>query len=140
MRHSTAHVRTASAIQPSAKLSSDAVMGQHHGMTDDPRRSMLAPHVDALEAELRRLGWWQAGPATREMLAFERAFAMDTMAFSQWLQFVFLPAARDMLAGTRALPPSSSLAPHAVREFDGVDEASELEAILRRIDDAVNGR
>ncbi|HET9483688.1 MAG TPA: YqcC family protein [Xanthomonadales bacterium] len=108
-------------------------------MTDDARRTKLAPHVHALEAELRRLGWWQSQPPTPEQLAFQRPFAMDTMAFSQWLQFVFLPIARDMLAGTRTLPPSSSLAPHAVRELDGVDDARELEAILRRIDDAVNG-
>ena len=65
---------------------------------------------------------------------------MDTMAFSQWLQFVFVPMARAMIAGERPLPPSSSLAPHAVREFDGQDEAARLCDILRDIDAAVGGR
>jgi len=104
------------------------------------RRAALAPAVDALEAELRRLGWWQSAPIEPERMQFRAPFGMDTMAFSQWLQFVFVPAARSMLAGERELPPSSMLAPHAVREFDGVDEAWELCDILRRIDEAVNGR
>ena len=107
---------------------------------DRARLAALAPQIDALEAELQRLGWWQSTPIEPEKLQFRSAFAMDTMAFSQWLQFVFVPAARSMLAGERALPPSSMLAPHAVREFDGVDEAYGLCNILRRIDDAVNGR
>ena len=106
--------------------------------SDAERRAALAPEVDALEAELKRLGWWQSTPIEPEKLAFRQAFGMDTMAFSQWLQFVFVPAARDMLAGNRALPPSSMLAAHAVREFDGVDEAEGVCEVLRRIDAAVN--
>jgi uncharacterized protein YqcC (DUF446 family) len=106
--------------------------------SDDARRAALAAEVDALEAELVRLGWWQSAPIEPEKLNFRQPFGMDTLAFSQWLQFVFVPAARDMLAGHRALPPSSMLAAHAVREFDGVDEAAGVCEILRRIDDAVN--
>lgn len=106
---------------------------------DDARRATLAPAVAALEAELQRLGWWQSAPIEPEKLQFRAAFAMDTMAFQQWLQFVFVPAARSMLAGERPLPPSSMLAAHAVREFDGCDEADALCGILRRIDAAVNG-
>lgn len=106
---------------------------------DTQRRAALAPEVDALEAELRRLGWWQSTPIEPERMNFRAAFGMDTMAFSQWLQFVFVPAAREILAGRRDVPPSSSLAAHAVRELDGVDEAQQLCAILRAIDAAVNG-
>lgn len=106
--------------------------------TDAQRRAALAPHIDALEAELRRLGWWQATPIAPEKLEFRSAFGMDTLAFSQWLQFVFVPIAREMVAGDRPLPPSSMLAAHAVREFDGVDEAAHLCDVLHEIDAAVN--
>ena len=107
-------------------------------MNESDRRAELARETDALEAELRRLGWWQSTPIEPERMDFRAAFAMDTMAFSQWLQFVFVPAAREIAAGRRALPPSSHLAAHAVRELDGVEDADALCAILRRIDDAVN--
>jgi uncharacterized protein YqcC (DUF446 family) len=106
---------------------------------DLARLAALAPAIDALETELRRLGCWQSTPIEPEKLQFRAAFGMDTMAFSQWLQFVFVPAARSMLAGERALPPSSMLAAHAVREFDGYDEAGPLCEVLCRIDVAVNG-
>ena len=108
-------------------------------MTATDRRAMLARETDALEAELRRLGWWQATPIEPERMDFRAAFAMDTMAFSQWLQFVFVPAAREIAAGRRDLPPRSMLAAHAVREYDGVDAADALCAILGRIDAATHG-
>ena len=108
------------------------------GRTDEARRAALAPAVAALEAELRRLGWWQVAPIEPERMNFRQAFGMDTMAFAQWLQFVFVPAAREMLAGRRPLPPSSMLAAHAVREFDGVPEADRVCAILRDVDAAVD--
>jgi uncharacterized protein YqcC (DUF446 family) len=103
------------------------------------RLAALAPEVDALEAELRRLGWWQAEPPPPDKMQFRLPFGMDTLAFSQWLQFVFVPAARSMLSGERPLPPSSAVGVHAVREFDGDDAAWELCRILMRVDAAVNG-
>jgi uncharacterized protein YqcC (DUF446 family) len=111
------------------------------GKTDEAtRRAGLASATAELEAELRRLGWWQDVPLEPERMRFRSAYGMDTMAFSQWLQYVFVPAARAVVAGERPLPPGSALAAHAVREFDGMDEAEALCAILRRVDDAVEGR
>ena len=103
------------------------------------RLAALAPEVDALEAELKQLGWWESTPPPPEKMQFRQAFGMDTLAFSQWLQFVFVPAARSMLAGERELPPSSMVGVHAVREFDGDDAAQGVVSILIRIDAAVNG-
>lgn len=108
---------------------------------DATRRAALAAAVDEVEAELKRMGWWQDTPPEPERMQFRQPFGMDTLAFSQWLQFVFVPAARSMIAGERPLPPSSMLAPHAVREYDGQEEETwQLCNILRRVDAAVNGR
>lgn len=108
---------------------------------EQARRAALAEAVDAVEAELRRMGWWRDSAPEPERMQFRQPFGMDTLAFSEWLQFVFVPAARSMVAGERPLPPSSMLAPHAVREYDGQeDETHALCAALRRVDAAVNGR
>ena len=106
---------------------------------ESARLAALRSAISELEAELRRMGWWQETPIEPERMHFRQAFGMDTMAFSQWLQFVLVPAAHSMLAGERPMPPSSMLAAHAVREFDGQDEANGLCDILRRVDAAVNG-
>lgn len=103
------------------------------------RLAALASAIAEMEAELRRMGWWQETPIEPERMQFHQPFGMDTMAFSQWLQFVLVPAAHSMIAGERPLPPSSLLAAHAVREFDGQDEATALCDALRRVDAAVNG-
>ena len=102
------------------------------------RLAALAPHIDDLEAELRRIGRWQATPPPPERMNFTQAFGMDTLAFTEWLQWVFVPAARSMLAGERPLPESSMVGVHSWREFDGDDEARMLCSILTRVDTAVN--
>lgn len=103
-------------------------------------RGALARQLDAVEAELRRLGWWQAQSPAPEQLRFTQAFGADTMAFTQWLQFVFLPNAREAVAGKRALPRRSMVGAQAVREFDGDEDAEHLCALLSSFDVAIEGR
>ena len=90
-------------------------------------------YADRIEAEMRRVGLWQGAPLRPEQLNFKKAFAMDTMAFSQWLQFIFLPRVREAVA-TNNFPSSSSVGAQAVREFDGCPEADHLVALLIEFD------
>ena len=87
-----------------------------------------------------RIGWWQARPLPPEALRFTQAFGADTMAFSQWLQFVFVPNAREAVAGKRPLPRRSMVGAQAVREFDGSEEAENLCSLLSSFDVAISGR
>lgn len=90
-------------------------------------------YLDEIEAEMRRIGMWQEEPLRPEQMEFTQAFAMDTMAFSQWLQFIFLPRVREAVAANH-FPGSSSVGAQAVREFDGVNEASGLITLLSEFD------
>lgn len=65
---------------------------------------------------------------------FRQAFGMDAMPFVHWLQGVLLPRLNDVARGRSAMPPSSHLAAHAVREFDGDDRMAPLIDVLREID------
>src|SRR5437764_8527578 len=78
----------------------------------------VAHYADQIEAEMRRVGMWQTEPLRPEQLDFTKAFAMDTMTFAQWLQFIFLVRVREAIA-TNDFPAGSSVGAHAVREFDG---------------------
>ena len=40
-----------------------------------------------IEAQLRQMGLWQAVPPSPEALASSQPFCIDTLDFSQWLQF-----------------------------------------------------
>ena len=90
-------------------------------------------YLDQIEAEMRRIGMWQAEPPRPEQLKFTKAFAMDTMAFSQWLQFVFIPRVRAAVAAN-SFPKGSSVGAQAVREFDGQPEAEQLLTLLSEFD------
>ena len=96
--------------------------------------------VEEIERELKRAGMWHAEPPPPEAFEFTRAFAGDTMAYSQWLQFVFLPRVHEILDGGGELPSSSSVGTQAVREFDGYDEAVDVVRVLGEFDAMIESR
>jgi uncharacterized protein YqcC (DUF446 family) len=89
--------------------------------------------ADQIEAEMRRICMWQEAPLRPEQLEFKKAFAMDTMSFGQWLQFVFLPRVREAIAHNK-FPSGSSVGAQAVREFDTVPDTDRLVSLLSDFD------
>ncbi len=90
--------------------------------------------IDTIEAEMRSIGFWQAELLRPEQYNFQQAFGMDTMGFGQWLQFIFIPRVNSIIAEHGHFPKSSSVGAQAVREFDGVPEASGLVSLLSEFD------
>ena len=96
-------------------------------------QSEVMRYADLIEAEMRRIGYWQSEPLRPEQMEFTQAFAMDTMIFAQWMQFVFLPRVREAAAANQ-FPSSSSVGAQAVREFDGDPNAEQLVSLLSEFD------
>ncbi|HKE32076.1 MAG TPA: YqcC family protein [Candidatus Angelobacter sp.] len=90
-------------------------------------------YAEQIESEMRSIGFWQTAPLRPEQLRFKQAFAMDTMTFAQWLQFIFLPRVREAIASNE-FPSSSSVGAQAVREFDGDQDADRLVTLLSEFD------
>ena len=90
-------------------------------------------YANLIEAEMRQTGYWQSEPLRPEQMEFTQAFAMDTMAFAQWLQFIFLTRVREAAAANQ-FPSGSSVCAQAVREFDGDPHAGELLTLLSEFD------
>ena len=70
-----------------------------------------------IEKELRELQLWDAEMISTEALASEQPFAVDTMTFPQWLQFIFLPRMYFMLEQQMPLPGNCGIAPMAEEYF-----------------------
>src|SRR5258708_987613 len=104
-----------------------------------PSYSLVEEKLAAIEAEMRRIGMWQAEPLPEAAYAFQEAFAMDTMAFAQWLQFVFIPRVKSIIEAQGEFPSSSSVGAQAIREFDGYDEAAALVSLLCEFDELFDG-
>jgi uncharacterized protein YqcC (DUF446 family) len=96
-------------------------------------RQNATHYADQIEAEMRSIGLWQNEPLRAEQLDFTQAFAMDTMTFAQWLQFIFLVRVREAVASNE-FPSSSSVGAQAVREFDGHPDADRLITLLSEFD------
>lgn len=90
--------------------------------------------IDEIEAELKRLGWWQEERPPEEIFDFKMAFGMDTMPFSTWLQFILIPRVNDIIQSRGEFPTSSNLGAHAIREYDGAYEADDLIQMLASFD------
>jgi uncharacterized protein YqcC (DUF446 family) len=99
-----------------------------------PDYAVVSSRLGAIEDELKRISWWQAQPLSAEQYDFQQAFAMDTMTFSQWLQFIFIPRVKDIVESRGEFPKSSSVGTQAVREFDSLPEAETLITLLSEFD------
>ena len=93
----------------------------------------VSRQLDAIEAELRRLGWL-TGEVAQQPAPVTSAFGMnDDMTFEQWLSQVFVPAVRIAIAD-KDLPDESNVGTAAIRNLDGNDEASDLVSMLCEFD------
>jgi uncharacterized protein YqcC (DUF446 family) len=99
------------------------------------KHEIVAEKIAAIEAEMKRIGMWQETPLSEAAYRFTQAFAMDTMAFSQWLQFVFIPRVKQIVAEKGTFPTASMVAAQAVREFDTDPlDTSHLQTLLSEFD------
>lgn len=99
-----------------------------------PPYAVVGEHIAAIEAEMKRIGWWREEPLPPEMYDFTQAFAMDTMPYVYWLQFILIPRVHAIIAEHGQFPPESSVGTQAIREFDGQDEAAGLVHLLCEFD------
>ncbi len=90
--------------------------------------------ADEVEAELKVIGCWLEDDLPETAYQFQQAFAMDTMTFSQWLQFVLIPRVRQIIAEQGEFPSHSMVGVQAMREFDGDARADHLVALLSEFD------
>jgi uncharacterized protein YqcC (DUF446 family) len=70
-----------------------------------------------IECELRVLGLWEDETPSAEALASIEPFAVDTLSFSQWLQFIFVPKMYFIIEQKITLPTNCQIAPMAEESF-----------------------
>jgi uncharacterized protein YqcC (DUF446 family) len=88
-----------------------------------------------VEQQLRQLQLWEFEMISEEALASTEPFAIDTMSFSQWLQFIFLPRLYFMIEQQMELPKYCSVAPMAEEYFSVLNlHSTPLITHLQKID------
>ena len=92
-----------------------------------------------LEHELREVGWWQNEAPDATAFASTEPFCVDTMTFSEWLQWVYIPKMRSFIVLHDRLPANSGLLPIAQEAWQGCrEDTASLLILVARLDRLVN--
>ena len=91
-----------------------------------------------LEASLKDHGFWTGMPPSAEAMSSQLPFCVDTMTFTEWLQWVYLSRMRAIIEHGAELPVGSSIHPYAEEALKRMRaEASSLLEIVSRLDRAM---
>lgn len=95
----------------------------------------VAVLVFELEAELRRQGLWSEQRPSDEALSSTQPFAVDTLTFTEWLQFIFVPKMEYLLNHSFPLPKGCHIKPMAEEALKDIEvDVQKLLEIIEHID------
>lgn len=100
----------------------------------------VADGLLSIETEMRRLEIWESERPHEAAFQSTEPFCLDTLSFTQWIQFVFLERMRQIIENERALPVGSGIAPMAEEHFRDRPESGqrlirELEVVDQLLSD-----
>ncbi|MDO4642603.1 MAG: YqcC family protein [Cardiobacteriaceae bacterium] len=96
--------------------------------------------LEVLRLAMLEVGWWGERAPDAEALASTEPFCVDTLRFTEWLQWVYMPKMQAYIKQHQALPERSGLFAIAEESWRGSDENTEgLLLVVRTLDALVNG-
>ncbi len=99
-----------------------------------PKHQDVAHQVEAIVAEMKRIGLWEKEPHPGEDYQFEHPHDADK-PFAHWLQYKFIPRVLRTIQANGDFPSRSRVSTEAAIEFSGYDEdTGKLLALLREFD------
>ena len=105
---------------------------------EQQKRQLIDRLLRELETELVGLKLWQSIRPSEQALASVEPFAIDTLTFPQWLQFIFIEKMTQLLQQRAPLPEAMAITPMATEYFKVQTINSEsLITVINRIDLAI---
>lgn len=104
------------------------------------QRQRAARLLERIEAELNCLGVWQSHFPPPQALESTQPFALDTLDFHQWLQFIMLPRMWSLVDGEHPLPQNIAVSPMATHVYkEELEHHEGLIDCLREFDILLSG-
>lgn len=94
--------------------------------------------LQELEATMKQCQLWNTTPPAPEAFLSKEPFCVDTMSFTEWLQWVFIGRLRALIEANSAFPKGSQVAILAEELWKDQREADVLVPILTNIDTCLN--
>jgi uncharacterized protein YqcC (DUF446 family) len=106
--------------------------------SDDDPHADVARLLAELTAALQAARRWQVRPPSLSALASPLPFCCDTLRFTEWLQWVFIPRTRALIDAGAPLPKASTITPMAEEALRGCDwDTTRVIALMRRFDQLI---
>ena len=103
------------------------------------KRLQVSHLLDQLTLELKLNSLWDAEKPSQQDLASTQPFCVDTLNFSQWLQWVMIPRLQLMIEQDIPLPDSSAIHPYAEEALQGLTLSNDrLLILLKRLDETLS--
>lgn len=94
-----------------------------------------------IRTEMQAIDRWAAQPPSDEALASTQPFCVDTLDFSEWVQWLLIPRLEQMIARELPLPQNSQIHPMAEEVFKQYDEDTDrLLGLLEQLDGLLSTR
>lgn len=104
------------------------------------QHQQIAVTLAAITAQLQDQALWQDTPPSKAKLASKLPFCVDTLTFSQWLQWVMFPKLFVIIETKAALPKKSNMAVMAEQAFKAESaDTTELLALIKQLDTQISG-
>ena len=93
-----------------------------------------------IRTEMEELELWQSSPPSAQALASTQPFCVDTLHFTEWLQWLLIPRLQEMIRQELPLPQSSQIQPMAEEVFKQMQaDTDALLALINRLDETLSG-
>jgi uncharacterized protein YqcC (DUF446 family) len=101
----------------------------------------LADILLDMEAQLRCLELWENDYPADDALMSTEPFHVDTLRFTQWIQFVLIPRLKVLIEEQAPLPATSDISNYAVEALNGVDfPTHEILRLIKHLDTMLSER
>jgi uncharacterized protein YqcC (DUF446 family) len=98
--------------------------------------------LQSLQHVMSNLGHWSESGVSDDALASQQPFCLDTMNFSQWLQFVFIPNIQALIDTHQILPrlvKGQGIEPMAIEFYKNTQADRDILVLIRQLDHLLQG-
>lgn len=99
----------------------------------------LAITLKKITREMQATHLWQSSPPSSDKLQSKLPFCLDTLTFSEWLQWIMFPKLVVIIETQATLPNKSNMSTMAEEAFKTLDvNTDNLLKLLNELDDTIS--
>tara|TARA_B100001063_G_scaffold164655_1_gene153608 strand:+ start:80 stop:406 length:327 start_codon:yes stop_codon:yes gene_type:complete len=105
------------------------------------RNARVSALLSSIQVEMQSQQLWAAQSPSAEALSSQQPFCVDTLMFTEWVQWLMLPRLQMMIDQRASLPQNSNMHSMAEEAFKRIKaDTDQLLELIKALDDALNVR